>query len=90
MSLQVSIPCSACMTLQSFLPEQAHRLHLHRLMAPFPCSYLDNMTSERVDAEGVKNIAAAAKANSQTEVRPLFLLSHHYYDLTIYSKSPDF
>ena len=45
------------------VPEQAHRLHLDRLMASFQCRYLDNMTSERVDAEGVKNIAAAAKAN---------------------------
>ena len=50
------------------VPEQAHRLHLDRLMDPFLCSYLDNMTSERVDAEGVKNIAAAAKANFQTQV----------------------
>ena len=38
------------------------------------------MTSERVDAKGVKNIAAAAKANSQTQVPlvssplPLYLL----------------
>ena len=50
-------------------------------MASFQCRYLDNMTSERVDAEGVKNIAAAAKANSQTEVRPRFLLPHHSYHL---------
>ncbi|CAK0786611.1 hypothetical protein CVIRNUC_009825 [Coccomyxa viridis] len=33
--------------------------------------YLDNMTSERVDAEGVRNVAAAAKANTQTEERKL-------------------
>ena len=63
------------------VPEQAHRLHLDRLMASFQCRYLDNMTSERVDAEGVKNIAAAAKTNSQTEVWPPFLLSHHPYHL---------
>ena len=59
------------------VPEQAHMSYLDRLMAPLLCSYLDNMTSERVDAEGVKNIAAAAKANSQTEVRLQSLLSHH-------------
>ena len=68
MCLQMSIPCSACMMWQSNQPKQAHRLYPDRLMAPFLCSYLDNMTSERVDAAGVKNIAAAAKANSQTQV----------------------
>ena len=69
------------------VPEQAHRLHLDRLMASFQCRYLDNMTSERVDAEGVKNVAAAAKANTQTEVRPQSLPSHYPYRLIWSSKS---
>ena len=30
--------------------------------------YLDNMTSERVDAEGVKNVAAAAKQKITAKV----------------------
>ena len=30
--------------------------------------YLDNMTSERVDAEGVKNVAAAAKQKIKAKV----------------------
>ena len=32
------------------------------------CRYLDDMTSERVDAGGVKNLVEAAKANLQKAV----------------------
>ena len=34
---------------------------------PCCCRYLDNMTSERVDAEGVANVAAAAAAHMQRD-----------------------
>ena len=43
-------------------PEQRPVCHLR---------YLDNMTSERVDAEGVKNVAAAAKDHIKAKVSTL-------------------
>ena len=49
-------------------PVHAVLLYATAQFKPSLCRYLDNMTSERVDAEGVKNVAVAAKENLKAKV----------------------